>query len=197
MLWIRVLALYLSLSSCNNEQVAESRDPAVAEATNQDSSPETPSVELPTELVTYASHVKPIIDEYCISCHNAEAAEANGKPDSDFSTFEAARPYGSLMPTFRLFADLSAEDQQTINDWIDNGLTEADYLAGVKEVLDTNCVSCHPAGAEARKDLPHTDFTQEQVVKLWGSQLPPFGRLKKVTSDQQAILEAWIRDGLQ
>lgn len=165
---------------------------------SQTSEPQPASIDQnPQGKVLYSSHIKPIMEEFCISCHNETAAASAGLPDTDFTSFEGARPYGSLMPSFRLFVNLSSEEQQVINEWIDGGLTEVFYNESAKQVLDQHCTSCHDAAAPARKDLPVTDLSVEQTVKLYGSQLPSFGRLKKVSKQQQEILEKWILDGMQ
>ena len=190
---VRLFAIYLfsvSLTSCHQDKSSNPHSEAEVNAIDVEQV-------FPDEIVTYAIHIKPIIEKHCISCHDEAAAEANGKPDSDFTNFTGARPYGSLMPTFRLFNELSGGEQQTINSWIDNGLTEADYLAGVKTILDTHCISCHTEEAPKRKGLPKTNLKIESTVKLYGSQIPSFGKLKEVSHDEQLILEEWVRDGLQ
>ena len=191
---VLTIAVFLTLLSisCNDERVDTSTGPQE----NLEVEDNGESIGSQT-LVSYSTHIKPIMEAYCVSCHNEEAVEASALAPSDFTTFEGARPYGSLMPTFRLFAELNATDQQTITDWIDNGLTEADYDNGVKLVLDTNCISCHPPGAEARKELPKTNLYIEATVKLYGSLLPQFGKLKGVSPDEQKILETWVEQGLQ
>lgn len=196
----KIIITFMGLALCFNlacdestEDTSHREETGTAISDNDDSSDGNTEV----TLVTYATHIKPIVEEYCVSCHDEEAAENAGLPDSDFTSYAGARPYGSLMPTFELFDDLSTAEQQTINDWIDGGLTEADYLAGVKDVLDTNCISCHPEDAPLRKDMPSSNFYDEEVVKLFGSQFPSFGKLKGVSNDQQLMLERWITDGLQ
>lgn len=184
--------------SCNEEEVSNDQRVVLDADADQGSIDGGNEPAEEQTLVTYASHVKTIVEENCVSCHDEEAAANAGKPESDFSSFEKARPYGSLMPSFEDFENiLSVADQDIIKDWIDNGLTEADYIASAKAVIDENCVSCHPEGAEERALKGHTNFYSEEIVKLYGSQLPSFGKLKGVSSDEQLILERWVKDGLQ
>ena len=147
--------------------------------------------------LTYYDNVKPILDQYCVSCHNPAASLNAGKGAMAFTNYEAARKWAYLMPEFRLFAELEVAEQTAITDWIAGGLAEQFYLDEVKPVLDANCISCHEENAAERKDQPTTDFTDPAVVRSFGSRMAIFGPLKQVPDEQQRILEAWIDQGLQ
>ncbi len=186
-----LFGLIISISSCR-------KDKAQAVESNS-ANARTAELEVCNDSknqVTYYKDIKPILDEYCVSCHNSEASENRGKPPSSFADYTSARAWGYLMPGFRLFQNLSTEDQQVIQDWIDGGLTEVDYNDNAKQIIDSNCVTCHDAEAPKRKDLPNTNFESPDIVRIMGSQIPMFGPLKNVTAEQQTLLEQWVRDGL-
>ena len=73
---------------------------------------------------TYTASVKPILDAKCISCHSAEAPTADPMPKTSFADYGNARKYGSQMPTFEAFENLSADEQDLFNQWIADGLLE-------------------------------------------------------------------------
>ena len=148
-------------------------------------------------LVSFRTDILPILRENCISCHNREAATAEPMPKSDFSTFDGARPYGSLMPSFPPFDDLEISDQDAIEDWIDNGLTEAEFDNGINSILEENCTSCHNQENANQEATPTTDFNVYQTARKYGALMPffpPFDQLKK---NEQQLIESWVENGLR
>ena len=183
----------VSSISCRKDENSSGAEAIASDASNGDTEADcTPE----RTLVTYSTDIKPILDQYCVSCHNEEASLNAGKPPTSFADFTSARAWGYLMPGFRLFENLSDEEKQTIQDWIAGGLTEDDYNNSAKAVIDTHCVTCHDANAPARKDLPNTNLSDPAIARLVGSQIPQFGTLKGVPEEQQKLLEQWITDGL-
>ena len=181
----------VALSSCRDdgEQDSTVSQPEAVSTTTDCSDNNAPQL-------TYYKDIKPIMEAYCVSCHDAEAGLGAGKGTMAFTTYSGARDWAYIMPGFRLFAELSEADQNTIQTWIDTGLTEDFYDSDVKTVLDNNCISCHEDEAPTRKDKPTTDFTRAAVVRLHGSRMPSFGKLKQLPADEQRILEEWVNQGL-
>lgn len=195
-LQILIMIGTLMAASCRKEDDNSAQDSSKSEATSETTQGEFDSCNDEANLVTYYKDIKPILDEFCVSCHNSAAGETRSKPPTSFADYTSARAWGYLMPGFRLFETLSAEDQQAIQNWIDGGLTEPDYNNSAKEILDANCVSCHDADAPSRKGLPSTNFEDPEIVRMMGSQIPMFGPLKNVSEEQQRLLDQWVKDGL-
>ena len=147
-------------------------------------------------LTSFEEDILPILKGNCVSCHNSATANAKPLPSSNFATFEAARPYGSLMPLFPPFADLATADQNIIEDWVDNGLTEADYGVAVADVLEENCVSCHNQEAAEREPMPKTDYNKYETARKYGALMPSFPPFEKLSNDEQQLIEQWVLDGV-
>ena len=177
----RWIIFVISLS-CNNE--SSTRNP---ERSWPDKLPQNPSP------ISYADDIKPIMDQYCISCHNPNNIATEPLPQTDYTSYNGVMPYGGLIEENLEFKKLSDENQAVIKIWIDGGLKDDDTFASAYEIIEVHCISCHSAEATLRVPLPTTDLTQEIVVRAVAADLPPFGRLKKLPQEQQDTLEKWVR----
>ncbi len=122
-------------------------------------------------LVTYEADVKPILNQLCVACHNAQVHE----DDVDLSTYSLARDNiddileamqededDDIMPPSGRVDDAIIE---TLYAWINDGLLEGEeadtntdtgssdgtysYSANVASIIDNQCILCHGANAPA------------------------------------------------
>ncbi|MCT4663649.1 MAG: hypothetical protein N4A45_00280 [Flavobacteriales bacterium] len=82
--------------------------------------------------ITYAKHVKPILDQNCISCHGGNTPVANLR----LTTYEEAKASAKSQklvqyifglqgaPIMPPSGKMSFEKTQTIENWVDQGLKE-------------------------------------------------------------------------
>tara|TARA_B100001094_G_C18160523_1_gene789026 strand:+ start:290 stop:868 length:579 start_codon:yes stop_codon:yes gene_type:complete len=178
----RWIIFVISLS-CNNESSTRNSERSWPDKVSQNPSP-----------ISYADDIKPIMDQYCISCHNPNNIAAAPLPQTDYTSYNGVMPYGQLIEENQEFKSLSEENQAVIKIWIDGGLKDDNTFALAYEVIEEHCISCHSSEAPLRVPLPTTDLTQESVVRAVAAELPPFGRLKKLPQEQQDTLEKWVRE---
>lgn len=142
------------------------------------------------------AQIKSTLTTKCGSCHNVlEIKKKN--PNTNYTTFATLRVYGSLLPTSEPFKKLTPGDQMIINSWINGGLTEQLYLASVKNVIDTNCISCHSATAPSNKKPPKSDFSLDQDIVKYASQMPTVDAFDQLLSpDEKTMFKQWITQGM-
>ena len=98
----------------------------------------------------FAAHIRPLLDNYCVGCHNVDTAEAGIRVDGLTGDLEerhlklwegiAAQVESSAMPP-EDERQPSAEERQRLLDWIDQGLLsvrrrEAERNGSVRQAHD-------------------------------------------------------------
>ncbi|MEH6581470.1 MAG: hypothetical protein V7754_06000 [Halioglobus sp.] len=137
------------------------------------------SAATPRAEVTYYSAAKPLLDRYCVSCHNdsgvapfplSEYQQVYSKRSALIYVLESA-----TMPPIG-YADLGPSESQLLLDWLDAGAPKGDesqtptrpladnltYQGDTRRIIEEKCLGCHVEGDIA--PFPLDDYDKVHAV---------------------------------
>lgn len=168
--------------------------------------------------------VQPVIDAGCAKsgCHD----DVTAADDITLITYEQIHEYrsdivrvashGTMPPP--LWARLSSDTIAMLQRWIDEGAqnssceakppdtTAVTYSADIKRMIDLYCIGCHAVQESGSGPLLRT-YEEVKTEVRYGTLLPvisgepgypkmPPGRTS-MTSNDVAVFEAWVRQGMK